>query len=172
MKKLILILLMLTSFILAQEGESKLQGTAPNFELENMDGDIYELSDFLGKGPVLISFWATWCKPCIEELKAYNKIYEEYEEEGFTIIAISTDSERSIAKVKPFISSMNYDFPVLLDPNSDIARQYYARVMPFSVMIDKAGNILYSHVGYSRGDELKVEDIVKKQLEKNKSNSL
>ncbi len=170
MKKLVLILLILTSFVFGQESKNKLQGTAPNFELENMDGDIYELNDFLGKGPVLISFWATWCKPCIEELKAYNKIYKEYKKQGFTIVAISTDSERSIAKVKPFISSMNYDFPVLLDPNSDVARKYYARVMPYSVMIDKEGNILYSHVGYSRGDELKVEEIVKKQLEKNKSN--
>lgn len=170
MKKLVVILLILTSLVLAQESENKLQGTAPNFELEDMNGDIYELNDFLGKGPVLISFWATWCKPCIEELKAYNKIYEEYNEKGFTMVAISTDSERSIAKVKPFISSMNYNFPVLLDPNSDVARQYYARVMPYSVMIDNERNILYSHVGYSRGDELKVEEIVKKQLEKNKSN--
>lgn len=169
MQKLILIFLIFTTMLLAQESENKLQGTAANFELEDMEGDIYELNNFLGKGPVLLSFWATWCKPCIEELKAYNKIYQEYKEEGFTIVAISTDSERSVAKVKPFISSMNYEFPVLLDPNSDVARQYYARVIPYSVMIDKEGNILYSHVGYSRGDELKVEEIVIKQLEKNKS---
>ncbi len=170
MQKLILFFLIFTTILLAQESENSLSGAASNFELEDMDGDIYELNDYLGKGPVLVSFWATWCKPCIEELKAYNKIYEEYNEKGFALVAISTDSERSIAKVKPFISSMNYKFPVLLDPNSDVARQYYARRIPYSVMIDKEGNILYSHVGYSRGDELKVEEIVKKQLEKNKSN--
>jgi len=169
-KNLALMLLFVTSILLAQEGENKLRGTAPNFELEDMEGNIYGLNDFLGKGPILISFWATWCKPCIEELKAYNVTFENYKEEGFTFVAISTDSERSIAKVKPFISSMNYKFPVLLDPNSDVARQYYARVMPYSVMLDKEGNILYSHVGYSRGDELKVEEIVKQQLAKNKSN--
>jgi len=170
MKKLILFFLVFSVILFAQGSENKLQGTAPNFELEDIEGDIYELNDFLGKGPVLVCFWATWCKPCIEELKAYNKIYEEYKDKGFTIVAISTDSERSIAKVKPFISSMNYTFQVLLDPNSDVARQYYARAIPYSVMIDKEGNILYSHVGYLRGDEIKVEEIVKQQLEKNKSN--
>ncbi len=169
MKKIVFILFLLASIILAQENGNQLSGTAPNFELEDIESDIYTLDDFLGKGPILVCFWATWCKPCIEELKAYNKIYQEYKKRGFTIIAISTDSERSIAKVKPFISSMNYKFPVLLDPNSEIARRYYARVMPYSVIIDQEGNILYSHVGYSRGDELKVKEIVKQQLEKYKS---
>ena len=77
MKIALLLILTITVTISAQE---KLEGTAPNFELENLDGDIVELSEFLGQGPVLISFWATWCKPCVEELKAYEKIFKEYKE--------------------------------------------------------------------------------------------
>lgn len=163
MRVVLFIFIFISITNIAQE---QLEGTAPNFELENLEGDVSELYEYVGKGPVLLSFWATWCKPCVEELKAYNRIYKEYKEQGFTLIAISVDSERSISKVKPYISSMGYDFTVLLDPNSDVARLYYARQVPFTVMIDIDGNILYSHIGYSRGDEIKVEEIVKKQLNK------
>jgi peroxiredoxin len=157
-------LLFIASSIVAQENSNELKGKAPNFELEDLDGDIYELNDFLGDGPVLISFWATWCKPCIQELKEYNKIYNEFKDDGFKVIAISTDSERSIAKVKPFISSMGYKFNVLLDTNSEIARMYYARTMPYSVVLNKDGEIIYSHIGYRHGDEQKVKEIVQKEI--------
>lgn len=164
MKKILLIIFLLFGIIQAQENAKKLEGIAPNFELEDLDGEYYELNDFLGEGPVLISFWATWCKPCIQELKEYNKIYNELKDKDFKMVAISTDSERSVAKVKPFISSMGYKFSVLLDTNSDVARKYYARVMPHSVILNKNGEIIYSHVGYSFGDEKKVKEIVQNQI--------
>ncbi len=164
MRKTLLIILLFTGIVFAQKDSQKLEGKAPNFELEDLDGEFQELNDFLGKGPILISFWATWCKPCIQELREYNKIYNEFKDDGFKIIAISTDSERSISKVKPFISSMGYKFPVLLDTNSDVAREYYARVMPYSVILNKDGQILYSHVGFSHGDEKKVKEIVQKLI--------
>ena len=74
----------------------------------------------------------------------FNKIYKEYKDLGFTILAISTDSEKSVAKVKPYIKSKGYNFPVLLDTNNEVARKYYAQQMPFTVLIDKNGkhNIL------------------------------
>jgi peroxiredoxin len=80
--------------------------------------------------------------------------------------AISTDDERTVAKVKPFVKSKNYKFPVLLDTNSDVARLYYAQSVPYSVIIDKKGYIIYSHLGYMRGDEDKVKGIISSQIDK------
>lgn len=135
-----------------------------NFKLENLEGDIVELQAELGDGPVLISFWATWCKPCIEELGEYKKIYNEFKDKGFKMFAISTDDERTVAKVKPFVKTKNYNFPVLLDTNSEVARLYYAQAMPFSVILNKDGYIVYSHLGYMRGDELKVRDKISEMI--------
>ena len=135
-----------------------------NFKLENLEGDIIELETELGDGPILLSFWATWCKPCIEELGEFKKIYNEFKDKGFKMFAISTDDERTVAKVKPFVKTKNYDFPVLLDTNSDVARLYYAQAMPFSVILNKDGYIVYSHLGYMRGDELKVRDKISQMV--------
>jgi cytochrome c biogenesis protein CcmG, thiol:disulfide interchange protein DsbE len=134
---------------------------APNAKLEDLEGKKVQLKSYLGKGPVLLSFWATWCKPCQEELPEYQKLYNEYKDKGFQMIAISIDNEKTVAKVKPFAKSRNYKFTILLDSNSDAAREYYVQDVPNTFLIDKKGNIVYTHHGYERGDELDM----KKQIE-------
>ncbi len=151
--------------LLAQNEEDLSGRKAPNFKLINLSGKYLELNREIGNGPILLSFWATWCKPCLEEMVEYNKIYNNYKEKGFTMLAISTDTEKSVAKVKPYIKSKNYQFPVLLDTNSEVARKFYAQQMPYTVMIDKSGNIVYTHLGYMKGDEKKIEELVKQLLE-------
>ncbi len=139
MKKIILILFISLPFFSFAQDELSQGKTAPNFKLESLDGNNFELTQALGKGPVLLSFWATWCKPCMEEMNELNKIYEELKGKGFTLLAISTDNEKTIAKVKPLVKSKGYNFTVLLDKNSDVARKYYAQQIPYSVLIDKDG---------------------------------
>jgi len=140
------------------------QQKAPNFKLGNLDGKYVELKNLIGKGPFLISFWATWCKPCIEELAEYKKIYSEFKSSGFNMLAISTDDEKTVAKVKPFVKSKDYNFTILLDTNSEVARKYYVQNVPHTVLLDEKGNIVYSHTGYKKGDELqikkKIEDLL------------
>jgi peroxiredoxin len=157
-------LLLSTAF--AQNEEDLTGRKAPNFKLVNVEGKYIELNKEIGGGPVLLSFWATWCKPCLEEMVEFNKIYEQYKDKGFKLLAISTDAEKSVAKVKPYIKSKDYKFQVLLDTNNEVARKYYAQQMPYTVMIDKNGNIVYSHLGYMKGDEKKVENLVVELLEK------
>ena len=138
----------------------------PDFTLEDLSGDFVELNQEVGEGPILLSFWATWCKPCIEELDEYKKLYNDYKDKGFKMFAISTDDENTVAKVKPLVKSKGYNFPVLLDTNGDAVRLYYAQSIPYSVILDKDGMIIYSHLGYMKGDEVKVKNIVTSQIGK------
>ena len=98
----------------------------------------------------------------MERKKLIKEIYKDFKEQGFKMFAISTDDERTVAKVKPYVKSKKYEFPILLDTNSDVARLYYAQAVPFSVILDKNGLIVYSHLGYMRGDEVQVRNTVSK----------
>jgi peroxiredoxin len=162
---LIVFTLFISLPIIAQNEEEITGRKAPNFKLVNLDGKYVELNKEAGNGPILLSFWATWCKPCLEEMAEYNKIYEQYKDKGFSLLAISTDNEKSVAKVKPYIKSKGYNFSVLFDTNSEVARKYYAQQMPYTILIDKSGNIVYSHLGYMKGDEQKVEKLITELLE-------
>jgi peroxiredoxin len=161
----ILILLCLAANTFYSQSDSEGMRRGPNFKLENLDGNMVELNTETGEGPILLSFWATWCKPCIEELSEFKKIYSEYKDKGFKMFAISTDDERTVAKVKPFVKSKGYDFNVLLDTNSDVARIYYAQAVPYSVILDKNGYIVYSHLGYMKGDEKNVREKLSELLQ-------
>jgi peroxiredoxin len=97
-------------------------------------------------------------------MSKYKDIYEDYKDKGFKILAISIDNERTVAKVKPFVRSKRYPFTVLLDTNSEVARKYYAQNVPYSVLLDKNGKIVYTHLGYMKGDELKMKNKLDKLI--------
>lgn len=152
------------SFTVFAQEENQVGKKAPNFKLEDSDGNIFELNKETGSYPILLSFWATWCKPCVEEMAEFNVIYSELKSKGFKMFAISTDNEKTVSKVKPFVKSKGYSFPILLDTNSEVARKYYAKAVPFTVLIDKNGHIVYSHLGYMRGDEVQVKKKIEELL--------
>ena len=106
------------------------QEKAPDFKLPDLKGRQVALSDMLKKGPVIIDFWATWCKPCIKSLPKLQKIYEKYQSQGLTIVGINEDGPRNRSKINPFIKSKKITFPILIDDNSDIMRKYRIAGLP------------------------------------------
>ncbi len=166
MKSHILLVCVFCTFTLAFGQTTGKGRQAPNFTLEDIRGNRVELSSLVGKGPIIIDFWATWCKPCIEELNEMQRWIGEYADKNIIVLAISTDSEKSVAKVKPFVKTRNYPYTVLLDTNSDVARLYYAQNVPFVVLIDTRGKIVYTHAGYKKGDELELRTAIGELLAK------
>ena len=158
--KLIFLFLFLFIFPLSVQPKDK-KTTAPNFVAKNLDGEKVELKELLGDGPILLSFWATWCKPCIKELNELQKVYKKYKKKGFEILAIDVDGPRSRSKVKPMVKGLKWEFPVLWDKSKSIYRKYHVLGIPHTVLIDKSGEIRYTHTTYRPGDE----EVIKKKIE-------
>ncbi|WP_207707313.1 TlpA family protein disulfide reductase [Crassaminicella thermophila] len=111
---------------------------APDFTLENLQGESVSLSDFRGKN-VLVNFWATWCPYCVKEMPDLNKLYIENKENDFVVLAV--DVGESKEDVEKYLEGKSYEFPVLLDKDGSISIKYMVRGLPTSFMIDKEGNI-------------------------------
>jgi len=144
------------------------QSLAPNFVLRDLSDKKIELKQLLGKGPLVIDFWATWCKPCKEEFPQLQALYERYKDKGLEIVAISTDNPRTLSKVKAYIMGRRYTFKVLLDTDQEVRRLYKVRALPTTFLIDREGRIRYSYTGYRPGVEKVLENEVLKILETKK----
>ena len=165
--RLLLFLLVILFFVSPVEASKKL-GKAPNFTAPDLEGKKVELKTLLGTGPVLISFWATHCKPCIKELNELLKLYPEYHKRGFEILAIDVDGPRSVSRVKSKVKGLKWKFPVLFDTNKDIYRKYHVLGIPHTVLIDTEGTIRYSRTTYRSGDEKIIWEKVDQILDEKK----
>lgn len=113
--------------------------------------------------PFIIDFFATWCKPCNRELDAISEVYDEWvEETGVKLIAISIDQAHNINKVKPLVDNHGWEYDVLLDPNSDFKNSLGIVTIPYTMVVDGKGNIVYRHNGYADGAE---EELIEKVRE-------
>lgn len=166
MRKLIVIILFLLILPLKSFSQSY-----NDFTLPDLDGNDVSLSKLLEKGPVMISFWATWCSPCKEEMKKLQPIYEKYKAQGFTYLAVNQDNQKSISKVKSFINANGYTFPVVLDPDKNIFEAFSGIGMPYSLIISQNKNIFAKHLGYVTGDEVKIEKEIKEVLKTSENKS-
>lgn len=162
MKNILLIILFLLILPLKSFSQS-----FNDFNLPDLDGNDLKLSELLEKGPVMISFWATWCTPCKEEMKKLSPVYEKYKDQGFTYLAINQDNQKSLAKVKSYITANGYNFPVVLDTDKRVFEAYNGIGIPYSLLIDKNKKIIAKHLGYVTGDE----EIIEKEIKDALSNS-
>lgn len=161
MKKVLFILLI---FILNTEISFGQTRKLPNINVKTLNGKKFNISKLQnGQNPIVISFWATWCKPCKKELNNIAEIYEEWQDEtGVKIVAISIDDSRSKSKVAPYVNSSDWEYEVYLDQNGDLKRAMGVSTVPHTFLLNKNKEIVWQHKGYVDGDENKLFKEIKK----------
>lgn len=136
----------------------------PNVTIKDLQGKDVNVARLSNNGkPFVITFWATWCGPCIKEHNALDEVYQEWKDEtGVKIYSVSIDDSRTTAKVKPFVEGKGWDFDVLLDANGDLKRAMNVNNPPHTFLFDGTGKIVYQHTGYFEGAEEELyEEILK-----------
>ncbi|MEO1031864.1 MAG: TlpA disulfide reductase family protein [Bacteroidota bacterium] len=155
MKRTVFILLLFHLFFLnAQE--------LPDISLNNTDGESVSIKELTQSDNIkILSFWATWCVPCINELDAISDVYEEWQEEtNVELIAISTDDARTKKRVIPMINGKDWEYQILIDDNQDLKRALNINVLPYVVVV-KNGEIIHTRTGYTPGSEEELYEVVK-----------
>lgn len=127
------------------------QEISPNAIVKDLSGNSIQMGDVLKDDVVIVSFWATWCKPCQNELDALAEI-EDIWADKLRVVAISIDDARSASKVRSTVKAKMWPYEVYTDENSELAKSLNISTIPF-VMIVSGGKTVYSHTGYTPGSE-------------------
>lgn len=144
-----------------------LADSLPDVKLENQEGKTVSVRSLLRDKPLIILFWSTTCKPCIQELKAINEQLEEWQEEaGFDIVAVAIDDSRSVGKAKAMVSGFGWEFTCLFDKNQEFKRAMNVSLIPQSYVVNAKGEIVYSHSGYTPGSEQTLLEKIKELKKK------
>lgn len=167
MKSVLMIMLaLLIGFSVYAQDEKKQGQKLPSIDLRTAGGEAFNTSDISNDGkPIILSFWALWCKPCIKELNTIADEYYDWQEEtGVKLIAVSIDDARSSSKVKPFADGNDWDYEILLDVNGDFKRAMNVNMIPHTFILDGNGNVVWQHTSFSEGGELQLIDNVRKVI--------
>lgn len=163
MKKIIIpaICFLMLSYSHAQE---KKNAALPSVKIKKLDGTLISSEELKNDGkPVIISFWATWCKPCIMELNAIAENYADWQKEtGVKLIAVSVDDARSVNNVGPFVNAKGWDYEVYTDANGDFKRAMNVNMVPHTFLLNANREIVDQHTTFSPGDEDALYEKVKK----------
>lgn len=156
-KSLILFLAIFSSALFYSQTE------LPNMTLKNLDGTDVNIQDISKNDQiVIVSLWATWCVPCINELDAISEVWDKWQKEtNVKLYAISVDDARSVRRVRPMINGKSWEYDFLLDTNNDLRRILGAATVPLTMVV-KNNKIIYRHSGYTPGAE---DELYEKVLE-------
>lgn len=164
MKKIIFLLVIAFYIKVASAQSGGGIKTIPAVEIKNVKGGSFNTSNIKNDGkPMVIDFWATWCAPCKAELNAIAENYTDWQKEtGVIIYAVSIDDARNMDKVKPYVDGKNWEFEVLLDPNSDFKRAMNVQNVPHIFVVNGKGEIVYQQNSAAPGDDEKLLEIIRK----------
>ena len=142
------------------------QSDLPRVDIKDLTGKTINTSSLLdGDSPVILSFWATWCSPCIKELDAISENLEDWQDEtDVRVIAISIDDSRTSMRVGPLADGRGWEFDVYLDSNGDLKRAMNVVNPPHTFVINTGGEIVYQHTAYAEGDEEELFEQLKQAL--------
>ncbi len=147
---------------IARAGEADaIPSLAPDFALRSLGGENLRLSEYRGS-VVLLGFWARWCGDCRQAMQALNEIHAKYQKAGLVTLGIDVDDTEEQAAT--MVRTLGISFPVLLDSARMASSQFNLRSMPLLVLIDREGQIRYSHAGYERGQETLITDRLRQLL--------
>ena len=165
MKKIIFFAscLLITSFGFSQTETAKTK-KLPSITIKTVDGKTIKTSEISNNGkPIIISFWALWCKPCQKELSTIAEVYDEWQKEtGVKLVAVSIDDARSSARVLPTVNGNNWTYEVLLDVNGDFKRAMNVNMIPHTFLLNGKGEIVWQHTSFAEGSELELIELVRK----------
>ncbi len=167
MRSIVLTLMMFFAVTLVQANDTtKQKQQLPSVMVKKMDGTPVNIQDYGKTGKIMvISFWATWCTPCIKELNNVLDLYDDWQKKyGLELVAVSMDDARTSSKVQPVANSLGWPYLILLDENKDLARAMNVNNPPQTILIDQNGNIVYVHNGYTEGSEIELEEQIKKLI--------
>jgi peroxiredoxin len=148
----------------------ELKDKFPDFNLPDLEGNDISHTEIIGQKPVLISFWATWCKPCKKELVNLLPYYEEMAND-IEFVAITVDGARSKSRVKSWVRKEKLPYKVLYDTAGDLKLKAGVMDIPVSFILDKDGSIVYKSQGYKLGDEHKIAAELKKLISTTKADN-
>ena len=164
-KKLTFILLitLMTSVSFAQESVFKYK-QLPTIKIKDVKGQTFSTASIQNDGkPIIISFWATWCKPCVRELTTIADVYDDWvKETGVKLYAVSVDDARSTTLVAPMVNGKGWDYTVLCDPNSEFKRAMNVGPIPHTFLLNGKGEVVWQHTSFAEGDELNLIEMVRK----------
>jgi len=161
MRKLLLSLLTTILFSTLSIAQNR---TLPSVDVKTLNGGNINITEIENNGkPIVISFWATWCKPCKKELNTIAEVYDDWKDEtGVRLVAISIDNARSMAKVVPYVNASDWDYEVYIDPNGDLKRAMGVSTVPHTFLLNGKREIIWQHKGYVDGDEDELLEQIKK----------